>query len=310
MERSVQAWALFFSCSVNRRTELNLWTAAPDPESWPWRRPLPPQSENERMPETPNDAPDANAHEDDQLLASAVRFLIDGGDDQAASLLLACTLRVDPSGDTWWSGDEQQYAVHVYVTGPRAAYDALAGAEDTAVGHAIRHAISAVLPPEAYMKHFTAHAELVDIDPDWRQELLEIARGKGVRNQGTAGTPPVHAPHVWHNLAFRSASEVKIAAALDGAGALFFPNAVARLSTPEGRRNREPDFLVCHEGKWGVLEVDGEPFHPASRASQDHERDRLFKAHGIRVVEHFDANECYQRPDTVVARFLSILTTP
>ena len=71
--------------------------------------------------------------------------------------------------------------------------------------------------------------------------------------------------------------------------------------------NREPDFLVCLGGKWGILEVDGEPFHPASRTVEDHERDRLFKQHGIRVVEHFDATKCYEAPQTVVKKFLEIL---
>ncbi len=71
--------------------------------------------------------------------------------------------------------------------------------------------------------------------------------------------------------------------------------------------NREPDFLVCLGGKWGILEVDGEPFHPASRTVEDHERHRLFKQHGIRVVEHFDATKCYEAPQTVVKKFLEIL---
>jgi hypothetical protein len=84
---------------------------------------------------------------------------------------------------------------------------------------------------------------------------------------------------------------MRIAVALDRSGVLFLPNCMGRLSGSTGRKNLECDFLVCHEGKWGILEVDGEPYHPAKRAAQDHERDRLFKAHGIRVVERFDARE-------------------
>ncbi len=56
-----------------------------------------------------------------------------------------------------------------------------------------------------------------------------------------------------------------------------------------------------------MLEVDGEPFHPPSRTVQDHERDRLFKQHGIRTVDHFDATECYEAPQAVVRKFLDIL---
>jgi very-short-patch-repair endonuclease len=111
---------------------------------------------------------------------------------------------------------------------------------------------------------------------------------------------------VWQNLNFRSESEVQIARALDREHVWFIPNCKARLGHGN-RQNREADFLICHEGKWGILEVDGEPFHPPSRTVDDHERDRLFRTHGIRVVEHFDASECYQRPEQVVRAFLEIL---
>ena len=111
----------------------------------------------------------------------------------------------------------------------------------------------------------------------------------------------------WNNLGFRSASEIKIAQALDKAGVLFLPNCKARLGSGEDRLNREPDFLVCHNGKWGILEVDGEPFHSLTRTVQDHERDRLFKIHGITVAEHYDASKCFNNPDEVVNEFLRIL---
>ena len=112
---------------------------------------------------------------------------------------------------------------------------------------------------------------------------------------------------MWHGLRFRSRSEVCIAQALDRAGVLFLPNCCARLGPPPGRQNREADFLVCHEGRWGILKVDGEPFHPAARAAEDHARDRLFRLQGVSVVEHFDAAECRERPGDVVRRFLEIL---
>jgi hypothetical protein len=203
--------------------------------------------------------------DDDILQASAARFLIDGGEEDAASVLLSCTLRVYHSGDTWFVGDETHFAMHVEVTGPRAAHDALRE-ENSPIGKAIRNAIQAVLPADAYLKHFTVHAELVDIDPDWRSELLEIARGKGVHNQATEAARA----RVWMNLRFRSQSEIRIAQALDEAGAFFLPNCMGRLGQPTQRINREADFLICQDAKWGILEVDGEPFHPPSRTVQDH----------------------------------------
>ncbi len=110
----------------------------------------------------------------------------------------------------------------------------------------------------------------------------------------------------WQNLSFSSVSEVKIAQALERAGVLFFPNCIGRLTTNQGRRNRECDFLICDEGYWGILEVDGEPYHPAPRAAEDHKRDGFFLDHGV-WVHRFDANECFNYPDDVVQRFLQRL---
>jgi hypothetical protein len=239
---------------------------------------------------------------DSVLQASAARFLIDGGEEDAASVLLSYELECGDSGDSWFQGDETIWAVHIKLIGPRAAYEVL-NCSGHAVTKAIRKALEAVIPSDRYIKHLTAHAELIEIDPDWRTELLEIARGRGVHNQGD------HTRSVasWKNLNFRSKSEVRIAQTLDKERVLFMPNCTARVTSAEGRLNREPDFLVCADGKWGILEVDGEPFHPPSRTVHDHERDRLFKAHGIRIVEHYDASECFQRPEDVVREFLNLL---
>jgi hypothetical protein len=87
---------------------------------------------------------------------------------------------------------------------------------------------------------------------------------------------------------------------------LFLPNCLARLGPPNGRVNRQAAFLICHEGIWDILEVDGQPFHPASLSAQEHERDRLFKAHGILIVEHFDAARCFSDADGVVRDFLQV----
>lgn len=241
----------------------------------------------------------------DQLLASAARFLIDGQEEDAANVLLSCSLSVWESGDSYFAGDETCDALHIKLIGPRASYETLSD-EKHQITKAIRRAFDAIMPACKYIRHFTVHAELIDIDPDWRTELLEIARGKGVHNQAI-GIPGSIPARVWNNLRFRSESEVRIAKSLDRLGVLFLPNCKARLGNIESRCNREADFLICQDGKLGILEVDGEPFHPPSRTVQDHERDRLFRTHGILVIEHFDANECFKNPDVVVQQFLNIL---
>jgi hypothetical protein len=244
----------------------------------------------------------ADTAEYDIVLASAARFLVDGGEEDAASVLLSCSLEFWPSGDSWFVGDECHEALHVKLTGPRTAYEILNDSNHSTT-QAIQRALLAVLPEQTYLKHFTMHAQHVSIDPNWREELLQIARGVGVHNQAAQG----RALRVWKNLHFRSQSEVRIAEALDRANVLFFPNCRGRVGSSEARENREADFLICSASKWGILEVDGEPFHPPTRTIQDHARDRAFREHGIRLVEHFDATECFNKPDEVVAKFLMLL---
>jgi uncharacterized protein YjbI with pentapeptide repeats len=112
--------------------------------------------------------------------------------------------------------------------------------------------------------------------------------------------------HTWERLRFRSKTEIKIAEALDRTGVLFVPNSLARLTTAKGRENKEADFLICYNGKWGVLEVDG-PFHTAERRVEEQERERIFKKNGIKVVERFDSERCYNNPDEVVQEFFKMI---
>ncbi|MBE9225687.1 hypothetical protein IQ264_09660 [Phormidium sp. LEGE 05292] len=123
-----------------------------------------------------------------------------------------------------------------------------------------------------------------------------------INNQG------ISAELRWNNLRFRSKTEIKIAEALEERGILFFPNCKGRLGSLANRQNREPDFLICHNGKWGILYVDGQPYHPASRSAEEHEQDRLFHYHGIVWIQRFDAERCYNQSQKVVQEFLELLS--
>lgn len=105
-------------------------------------------------------------------------------------------------------------------------------------------------------------------------------------------------------LRFRSRAEIHIHDALKCRDVLFFPNAAAVLGGPAKEDKKEPDFLVCLNGKWGLLEVMGEAFHPSATAIKDHDRARLFKDYGLVVVEFYDASRCYSQPKEVVDDFL------
>ncbi len=71
---------------------------------------------------------------------------------------------------------------------------------------------------------------------------------------------------------FRSQYEVKIAQELDNRGLLFFPNSACRITTTNGRENKEPDFLVCYQiskgFKCGILEVDAPSHAPQRRVEE------------------------------------------
>jgi hypothetical protein len=188
------------------------------------------------------------AREDDQFLASVAQFLIDGREEDAASVILSCTLRHWESGDSWWVGDEQSHAIHVSLTGPRQAYDILRD-DKQPITKAVKNAIQALLASNEYLKYFTISAERIEIDADWRDELLEIARGKGVHNQAAE----LQHGLMWNGLRFRSAAETRIARELDHAGVMFLPNCRARVNGPDGRKNREPDFLVLRRRQMGSL---------------------------------------------------------
>lgn len=108
--------------------------------------------------------------------------------------------------------------------------------------------------------------------------------------------------YCWNNLHFYYEEQIKIAEALDRANILFFPNAKARFTTEDGRQNKESNFLIFHQGKWGILEIS----HP-DRA-KDEERDRFFETHGIGIIHYYDYKRCNEEPDRVVQEFLDILS--
>ena len=96
---------------------------------------------------------------------------------------------------------------------------------------------------------------------------------------------------------------MKIAETLDRTSALFIPNSQLRLTTPAGRQNQTAQFLVFHQGKLGILQVD-EP----EDAAENEAVDVLAIDSGICVVKHYEATRCREQPDLVVQEFLEILS--
>jgi hypothetical protein len=109
----------------------------------------------------------------------------------------------------------------------------------------------------------------------------------------------------WKYLSFRSEHEVVIASSFDALGVMFFPNAAVRLTENGKRVTKEVDFLVCKNGRWGILEVDGSQ-HRESRA-EDMMRDDAFTDAGVWFIRRYPASVCIQKSEWVVQDFISRL---
>lgn len=245
----------------------------------------------------------------ERLAASVAHFLIQGGTDvelKAARAMTYCTVVQYTVWNTNSTYNCDGVGVLIELAAPRPVFDVVRDPNHP-VRQAIVDAFNAVLPSEEWVDHLTVRAELVEIDVDrWRDEIRRALSHDSVTNQGL-DLGRQRAIKTWMNLRFRSATEVRIAQALDRMGVFFVPNCMGRIGKLGERENREADFLVILNGKPGILEVDGDVAHPPTRTVQDHARDRLFKEQGVRVVEHFDATECWDDADRVVGRFLDLL---
>jgi hypothetical protein len=106
----------------------------------------------------------------------------------------------------------------------------------------------------------------------------------------------------YQGLNFRSKAEIKIYEALLRKGLLVMPLPVMVLGAKE--KYKEPDFVVCYNGRIGILDVQGKEFHPPELAASEHEKRREFLRLGVSLYEIFDARRCYQDPDGVVEDFV------
>jgi hypothetical protein len=237
---------------------------------------------------------------DEVLLASAINFLFEGQEIYEASLLLLCNIKTHP-----WNRYDEVTTLMVEIIGSRAVYDILQN-DALPSKEIIQRAFNAVLPFGYGIETVAARVDLVNINSsNWREMMEEVLEGEKALNQCI----PIKDREIyyWDNLRFRSPPEIAIAQVLNEYEVLFLPNCMARLGSPkpDERKNREADFLVCFDGKWGIIEVDGETIH--TNAARDHDRDRLFRTHRIRVIERFTAKECISDPRLVVKKFLELL---
>jgi hypothetical protein len=118
------------------------------------------------------------------------------------------------------------------------------------------------------------------------------------------GKPDSYRAIPWKGMVFHSKTELRVAKALDHAGVVFMPPAKLRVTYGKERQSREIDFLILHDGCWGVLEVDG-PWHTEA---SDASRDELLRANGIACIQRFDSERAYHETAVIVAEFLAYMT--
>jgi hypothetical protein len=151
---------------------------------------------------------------------------------------------------------------------------------------------------------------LLDVEDNWRSVVRELIANAKDPNQGVIAQKVFarvgKSMYTYNEMKFASQSEIRIAQELERRHVLFFPLPLAvRAETGElYKDHREPDFVICHNGLWGILEVA----HHPDRYEQDKEKDLWFKQSGILCVEHHTAERCYTDSRSVVDEFLGILS--
>ncbi len=104
----------------------------------------------------------------------------------------------------------------------------------------------------------------------------------------------------WNGWQFPTEAHLTIAQTLENTGILFTPNAKLRITTEAGKQNQQFDFLIFHQGKCGILQIDTgtTPLNPKNLLSQNPD---------IPIIKHYQASRCIENPAEIVQEFLKIL---
>jgi very-short-patch-repair endonuclease len=149
----------------------------------------------------------------------------------------------------------------------------------------------------------------------YKAQVEQIVHGTTLTTSGPSsqGGPSGNYTQEWGGLYLRSEAEVRIAEALEKTGLLYFANARGRVglkdtivSDSQLTGRVEADFMVFYQGVCLILEVDGQHHNAQDQAVRDYARDRVLLRAGLPTVR-FTAKDCLQRPQQVVAEFVSIL---
>ncbi len=140
-----------------------------------------------------------------------------------------------------------------------------------------------------------------------QQEILPLDENSIPENQPTSDNKTDE----WNGWQFPTEAHLKIAETLENTGTFFtfYPQrqtpiakrGVSHITTEAGKQNLQFDFLIFHQGKWGILQIDTDTttLSPQNLLSQNPD---------IRIIQHYQASLCIKNPAEIVQEFLKILT--
>lgn len=224
---------------------------------------------------------------------TACRYLWDQGTDSSrhiATILSLCDVNFESTGQ--YSNRWNCFWADAILTVPMANMSLLT----SNVKEEIEKTFYTIFPSatEYDLDNIIYTPKIESAYEDWRRDIQEGAVGS-VNNHAsfkTSGVPMCE----FKNMKFRSKSELRVAEVLVEKNVLFFPLPLA----VAGKNHREPDFLICLHGKWAILEVVSDYFHPS--VEKDAKRTQWFQDHNI-TIRSYSAKECYNNPERVVNDF-------
>jgi hypothetical protein len=242
-----------------------------------------------------------------EYLRTLVQLLVETGNRELAAVM------VDGSVD--YIREDQGYVSGLIIDVPTQAYDLVSG--NPGMKQALIKAGKTVANGRMYDGNggllddpeVKLRVMLMPVEDHWKEVVRDLIVNYKGTNQGTISKLMAERDRrkliAYNEANYASQSEIRIAQEFEQREVLFFPLAMAiRADTGENwRDHREPDFLVCSEGTWGILEVS---YHP-DRFEKDAEKDVWWKKSGILCVQHYTAERCFRESARVVDEFLTIL---
>ena len=138
---------------------------------------------------------------DDNTINEAIKFLLDGGEQEAADILKMCSFENFEVVDYWMNGSEQLDGLSIDLCGPRTAYEILSR-HDHPLRKATLASFSAVLPTNTYIKNLRlravtsaeeTHAQMNNTIPlsDLKELIEKIETQKGLMISVSTGGPKI-----------------------------------------------------------------------------------------------------------------------